>query len=161
MPTSLLSKAPYPARGRALLLFVSWFVIGDMEIVGTHTMRPQSEWQRKSAGEQCSSRRRVWVFLKSEKCGRGGKIERKKVEKGGKGRESAVFNGGWTKLNAKFCKLAGCWLAKFFCPFWGLKRRIGGWMARRAWSVWKVFKRRLKNTSNKRLNIGVSRFNRR
>ena len=33
-------------------------------------------------------------FLKSEKCGRGGKIERKKVEKGGKGRESAVFNEG-------------------------------------------------------------------
>ena len=36
----------------------------------------------------------LWVFLKSEKCGRGGKIERKKVEKGGKGRESAVFNEG-------------------------------------------------------------------
>ena len=36
----------------------------------------------------------MWVFLKSEKCGRGGKSERKKVEKGGKGRESAVFNEG-------------------------------------------------------------------
>ena len=32
------------------------------------------------------------VFLKSEKCGRGGDFERKKVEKGRKGRESAVFN---------------------------------------------------------------------
>ena len=36
----------------------------------------------------------LWVFLKSEKCGRGGKSERKKVEKGGKERESAVFNEG-------------------------------------------------------------------
>lgn len=36
----------------------------------------------------------LWVFLKSEKCGRDGKIERKKVEKGGKERESAVFNEG-------------------------------------------------------------------
>nr|DAO66283.1 MAG TPA: hypothetical protein [Caudoviricetes sp.] len=22
-------------------------------------------------------------------------------------------------MNAKFCKLAGCWLAKFFCPLGG------------------------------------------
>lgn len=72
---------------------------------GSHTAKPipltACVWAQAAAPRLVSLRhvnlnetKGCEVFLKSEKCGRGGKIERKKVEKGGKGRESAVFNEG-------------------------------------------------------------------
>ena len=58
--------------------------------------------------------------MKSEKCGRGGRIERKKVEKGGKGRESAVFNEGLNGIEREILQVGGMLACKIFLPILGV-----------------------------------------
>ena len=95
------------------------------------------------------------------KCWRGGTDECKKAGKGGKGHESAIFNDAWTRMNAKFCKLAQCGLAKFFRPFWGKNGPAAGVARRAGASVWKAFKHCLSANQNKRIKYETTHFNRR